>query len=169
MEPPPEEVVWCLGEWQPGYGELKNVRFVEWIPDVDTWKPGKRRLLVLDDLMTETDERVTKLFTKGSHHKNMSIIYITQILFSKNKKSRTIHLNSNYIVLFKNPRDATQITFLARQMMPGRTKLMLDAYKDATTQPHGYLVVDLKQDTSDLYQLRTNIFPREVQVVCIPK
>ncbi|KAL8583654.1 hypothetical protein ACOMHN_037377 [Nucella lapillus] len=52
MDPPPDEVVWCFEEWQPGYGELKIVRFVEGIPDVEDWNPGKR-LLVLDDPMTE--------------------------------------------------------------------------------------------------------------------
>ena len=29
MSPTPEEVVWCYGEWQPVYDEMKDVTFVE--------------------------------------------------------------------------------------------------------------------------------------------
>jgi len=29
-------------------------------------------LLIIDDLMQETDETVSNLFTKGSHHRNVS-------------------------------------------------------------------------------------------------
>ena len=44
---------------------------------------SKRNIVVLDDLMAETDERVTNLFTKKSHHCNTSVIYLVQNLFPK--------------------------------------------------------------------------------------
>ena len=45
---------------------------------------SKRNIVVVDDLMAETDERMTNLFTKKSHHCNTSvIIYIVQNLFPK--------------------------------------------------------------------------------------
>src|SRR6218665_3949625 len=45
---------------------------------------GKERtLLVIDDLMRETDERVTKIFTKISDHRNVSVLYLTHNLFYK--------------------------------------------------------------------------------------
>ncbi len=56
MTPIPEEIVWCYGEWQPGYNHLKGVTFVEGIPKVDQWEGNKRRLVILDDLMSETDD-----------------------------------------------------------------------------------------------------------------
>ena len=46
----------------------------------------------------------------------MSVIFLTQNLFHKNKHMRTISLNAHYLVLFKNPRDVEQFTTLARQM-----------------------------------------------------
>ena len=36
------------------------------------------------------------------------MLYLVQNLFPKNKESRTISLNSQYMVVFKNPRDASQ-------------------------------------------------------------
>ena len=70
----------------------------------------------MDDLMTSTDDRVVDIFTKISHHRNLSVVYLTQNLFYKNKQTRTLSLNSHYIVLFKNARDATEVANLARQM-----------------------------------------------------
>ena len=37
-----------------------------------------RNLIVLDDLMTQSggDRRIADLFTKGSHHQNLSVIYV---------------------------------------------------------------------------------------------
>lgn len=168
MTPLPQEVVWCYSEWQPLYNRLPGVVFVEGLPDIETW-PSKPRLVIIDDLMSETDERVTNLFTKGSHHRDMSVIYIVQNLFGKNKEQRTISLNSQYLVVFKNPRDASQITHLAKQMYPGQTRYVQEAFKDATSAAHGYLLLDLKQDTPDHLRLRTNIFSLDDQIVYVQK
>lgn len=169
VTPPPEEIIWCYGEWQSMYQDMKGVQFIEGLPDMEQWQGDRRRLVVIDDLMTEVDARVTKLFTKGSHHRNMSVMYIVQNLFGKNKEQRTISLNSHYIVLFKNPRDGSQITNLAKQMYPGRVSYVQESFKDATTAPHGYLLLDLRQDTPDHMRLRSAIFPYENQVVYVPK
>ena len=64
---------------------------------------------MMDDLMTSMDDRVVDIFTKTSHHRNLSVVYLTQHLFYENKQSHTLSLNSHYIVLFKNARDATQV------------------------------------------------------------
>ena len=120
--------------------------------------------------MVETDGRVTNLFTKKSPHSNASVIYLVQNLFPKNKESRTISLNAQYMVVFKNPRDASQKTNLAKQMYPGRIKFMQEAFNDATTVPYGYLLIDLKQDTPEDLRLRTTILPDDtVQYVYVPK
>lgn len=146
-----------------------NIEFVEGLPDEKMLDPQVRNLVVLDDLLAETDARVTKLFTKGSHHKNTSVIYISQNLFDKNKENRTITLNAHYIVLFKSPRDVLQVQSLARQMYPGKTHYMLEAFADATKEAFSYLLVDLKPDTPDELRLRTKIFPGEMQVVYIKR
>ena len=51
------------------------------------------------------DNRIVNLFTKGLHHRNLSVIYIVQNLFHQRKGNRSISLfNSHYLDLFKNPR-----------------------------------------------------------------
>ena len=120
IDPSPERVTWYYGEGQSAYENLDipNMRLEEGLPT--SFDASKRNIVVLDDLMAETDERVTNLFTKKSHHCNTSVIYLVQNLFPKNKESRTISLNSQYIVVFKNPRDVSQMTTLAKQMYPGQ-------------------------------------------------
>ena len=89
-----------------------------------------------------------------------------QNLFPKNKESHTISLNSQYIVVFKNPRDVSQITTLAKQMYHGRVKFVQEAFADATSTPNGYILVDLKLDTPEDLRLRTSIRGRRCSV-CI--
>jgi len=111
--------------------------------------------------MQETDEWVTKIFTRVSHHMDVSVQYLTQNLFFGGKQSRTIALYAHYLVLFKNLRDATQVAHLARQMYPGKSKFLIEAFRNATAQPYNYLLLDLKADTEDKYGVRANIFPEE--------
>jgi hypothetical protein len=44
------------------------------------------------------------------------------------------------------------------------TKYFLEAYTAATAQPHGYMVIGMKQETPDILRLRSHIFPGEKQI-----
>ena len=54
--------------------------------------------------------------------------------------------------------------------MPENKLFLQESYNDATSQPHGYLLLDLKQDTPDQIRFRTNIFPGDnsYQIVYTP-
>lgn len=171
MSPPPQRIIYCYGEWQTLFNDMYgSVEFVSGLPDLEELDSRVNNLIVLDDLMNEADESVSKLFTKISHHRNTSVIFLVQNLFPKNKEFRTISLNSHYIVVFKNVRDKTQITNLAKQMYPGNIKYLQSAYLDATTEPFKYLLIDLKPDTLDSQRLLTNVFPEEGLTCCyVPK
>jgi hypothetical protein len=164
--PVPKKVIYCYGEFQSIFDKFPDIQFHEGLPDQSMFD-GTPILLILDDLMSQANETVTDLFTKGSHHKNISVVFLTQNIFHKNH--RTISLNSHYLVLFKNPRDAYQISTLARQMYPGNSQFMVEAYKDATSSPHSHLLLDLHPDQDEKLRLRTNIFPGEIQTVYVRK
>ena len=120
----------------------------------DLLDDSKRTLIVLEDLMLETDRSVSKLFTKGSYYRNVS-----QNLYSKNKDNRMISLNTHYLALFKNPRNASQIACLGRQMYSNDARYFYEAFEDATLQPHNYLLMDFKQSTPKECRLRASVFP----------
>ena len=115
---------------------------------------------MIDDLTSEAsnDKRICDLFTKGSHHRNLSVICLVQNLYYQGKESRTMSLNSQYLVLFNNPRDQQQVMVLARQMYPGQSEKFLSSYKMATSNFYGYLAIDLKPDTPNDKRLWPNVF-----------
>ena len=61
------------------------------------------------------------------------------------KESHTMSLNSQYLVLFNNPRDQKQVMVLARQMCPSQSEMFLRTCRMATSKPFGYLLIDLNQ------------------------
>jgi len=116
IEPPPSTVWYCYGEFQSTFNNYRQIHFQEGLPDMSeaVFDGSESTLLILDDLISETNQLVANVFTKISHHRNVSIVYLTQNLFDKNKNARTTSLNAHYLVLFKSPRDATQFATLAR-------------------------------------------------------
>jgi hypothetical protein len=146
---------------------MPGIEFNQGIPEdidnADYLDVSQRNLLVLDNLMAQSckDKRIADLFTKGSHHRNLSIIYIVQNIFHQGKEMRNISLNAHYIVLFKSLRDKQQICMLARQINPGKVQEFM-SYEDATSRPHGYLMLDLKPTTDDQQRLKTNVLPGEI-------
>lgn len=162
-------IFWHYSEWQPGYN-VESVTFKEGIPNMNDFDGSSPNLVIIDDLMRESDGRVVDLFTKGCHHRNISVFFITQNLFHQGKGARDISLNAHYIVCFKNPRDRAQIRHLAQQVYPENSKFIQDAYADATIKPHGYLMLDMKQSTPDDFRFRTEIFPDDLyNYVYVPR
>jgi hypothetical protein len=165
--------VWVYGELQPAYVELArdipSIEFVQGFTNelYDTFDPQMRNLLILDDQMENKaahkrgDNGVTKFFTQGSHHRNLTVVYIVQNLFNRDASMRTISLNAHYMVLFKNPRDATQIRTLGQQMYPDNPRMLVEAYRDATSQPYGYLLLNLRPDACDALRILTDVFAKQ--------
>lgn len=125
----------------------------------------KSNLIVFDDLQDEVtnSKAVEKLFTRDSHHRNLSVIYINQNMFYAGKSARTIALNTHYTVLFRNPRAASQIRELCAQT---GFKYLLEAYNDAIAQNQfGYLVVDSSPYSKCKFKLRTCIFPTDAHLI----
>ena len=170
--PSPQRIIWYYAEHQYDVErDLKpvGVEFQQGMPDLNEFNGKERTLLIIDDFMSEAGGEITKLFTKGSHHRNLSIWFIMQNIFHKGKEIRTITLNAHYLIMFKNPRDKQQVKVLARQMFDKDSKVMEEAFTDATSTPHGYLLADVKQATPDHLRLRTNIVPGDVLTVYTSK
>lgn len=152
----------------------KHVTFLEGLPEIDFFSKldkNAAKLLIIDDFSNEKQDiaKITQMFTRVSHHCNISMFFMTQNMYEKG--IRTISLNAHYLVLFKNLRDSLQIKMLARQIFPENSGFLLDAYNDATAKPYGYLVIDLTQKCHDLLRVRSNILPTDNfrNVVYIPK
>ena len=169
----PENILWIYTSYQPMYADLqkmnKRIKFIKGLPD--SFEDFEDTLIVLDDLIFQASDHpeVVKIFTQYRHHKNMSVMMLTQNVFHQGKYSRTISLNSNYMVLFKNPRDKLQMNILAHQIFPSQKTFFLESFEDATRDPYGYLILDLTPSCPERYRVRSGLLPEQWPVIYLPK
>jgi hypothetical protein len=129
----PGGIVWCYSEQsavprQQLIALRKKVEFREGVPENVENPKGLPCLFLLDDLLNDVYSRaVCDLFTKGSHHRNLSVILITQNFFHQAPHCRDISLNAKYLVALKNVRDRNQFAYLARQVLPENSASLCEA------------------------------------------
>ena len=168
IQPPPERIVWCYKNWQALYSEIEEldsrIEFVRDLPlDLDSgfFSKSTKNLLIVDDMMEliSKDQRLTSLFTRGSHHENLSVICLLQSMYYKN--TQTMRRNSHYLILFDMPSDRTQVRTISYQMFPTAPHYLLENYNRAVAKPYGYLVVVSKPNIKQDERLKTDIFKDE--------
>lgn len=145
--------------------DLPDANFIEGPPRLDSYIPGKGlRILVIDDMLSKIDDELVNFFLRGSHHRNLMIFFLTQNLF--NKKLREMSLNSQRVIVLKNPRGLAQTKYFCQQIDPTHWKSIYQSYLDATSdKPFSYLMFDFSPKTPEYYRYRTGILPGERQVV----
>ena len=165
---PIASVLYCYGVYQDYYNEMTipNIEFHEGLPTFDKVKSlndGQFHVIVLDDLMEYIIKSVEtqNLFTKYCHHYNITAIFLTQNIFAQGPWARTININTHVLVLFANKRDESQALNLGKQLYPCNSKFFMEAYEDATSFLHGYLVIDCDPKSPRELNLRTKNFPGE--------
>lgn len=166
FSPSPKRIVWLYNNDQTLYHDVKGVEFHKGFDILQELTQGGNQpcLVVMDDLMTKSN-LAREIFTRFSHHCNLSVIFITQNLFYKGAGFRDITLSASYVVIFKNPRDSSTVNCFSRQMLPHRPKLLTQAYHRVTVKPFSYLFIDLTQEMPEEYRIRANIFPDEEMIV----
>lgn len=170
-----KRIVYCYSEWQPAFDDMEkklDISFYRGLPtssEIEDFTGDREHVIVvLDDLMHDVvkSTHVQDMFTKGSHHRNMTLIYLSQNLYCQGKNARTQSLNTHYYILMRSPRDKSQIGVMARQT--GLGSALIEAYQDCTSQPYGYLLLDLSPHSQENYVLKTDIFPGECPIVYLP-
>ena len=170
----PKKLIWIYGVEQPDLFETirkiwfpRQCEFINGFPEDLLTRleqtSDRGSLCIFDDVMNEvsSNSMVSKLFTRGRSHLGCSLVLMLQNVFPKGTQSRTISINAQYQVLFRNPRDSLQVSIFARQLYPHNSKDFLEIYKRATQRPYGYLFCCFTQSCPDEIRYRTNIFPNE--------
>jgi hypothetical protein len=168
--PAQPKVLWCYGIYQDSFAfPIKNTNslFHEGLVDEDYIKTRRPDILVIDDMMNEKSDDifVHNLFTKLSHHLNITVIFITQNLYQKGQVQ--MKRNAHYLVLMRSPSDKSQVMTLGRQLYPGSSHFFLEAYNDATSRKFGYLLIDVSPESEEETRLKTDIIP-DSRGLCMP-
>jgi len=184
----PTKISLCYDTWQPMFDELctniNEIVFHQGLPSENHFNEWAEidghKVLVIDDLMSEGVDcpHLMKMFCVKSHHQNFTVIFLVQNVFQKGKVMRTLSLNTQYFILFKNYRDQSQVETLGRQIFPRQTDYFRSAYQAATSRRYGYLLIDVSPTPTEvniegvmveLSSLRTKILPGEDTVLYYPK
>lgn len=163
----PAQIYYFYGVHQPLYDRLEkdfNVVCHQGAPsqsDVDRITAnGKSNMIILDDLMDDVASQPTlsRLFTQGCHHRQVSVFFLTQNLYFGGKHQTTICRNAHYYVFTRSPANTKAVSILAAQLFPGQTRAVMSAYKDIMSTPYAIMLLDSHPNTPEDMRIRTEIF-----------
>jgi hypothetical protein len=176
FDPPPERIHWAYGVKNDK--QLKTIQeidpsitFSEGLPDLNAFDSRFNNLLILDDLMDEIgkNKEIANLFTRGSHHNNITVIAIVHNIFNQDKYFRTLTINGRDFVFFNSPRDRQQLAQFGRQVFPQHKNFLTAALEEASKMSeHAYIVLRLGGDIPDSLRVCTNIFKYQIPVNFVP-
>ena len=130
IEPMPNKIIYLYAARQPFMDDWKDkIQFVEGL-DLSMIKDASEdKLLIIDDLMLSLNKDLAHHFIAGSSHKRTTTIFITHAIFLNNDLYRLISNNTQYMMIFHNKRNFSQVARLAGQVLGSERDLMLEAYK----------------------------------------
>jgi hypothetical protein len=157
VDKPFDQIIFYYEIFNPCYKDLEHmVDFRSGDIELNQ-KEARNTLIIIDDRMTckKSMETISKLVTFG-RHKSFSIVLLIQDFFF-NKMLRTVTLNSNIFIIFRNMRDKLSASTLFSQLS-WDTAFLKSIYKNATEgAPHSYLSISL-QDIEDYLRFASDIF-----------
>ena len=165
IQPFATRTIWVYSEWQQDFDLIRErypgIEFEKgWRNEIfDSLSPEQRNILVLDDQIgvASSTTSVADPFTKDSHRRKLTVIYLVQNVYNQGKSQRTISLNSHNSVVFRNGRDASQFRTMAYQICPNDGKWLVDIITDATSKHYGNLVLDHHPSTPEDQTIVTDI------------
>ena len=160
---PPRKIVYFFTEWQEKFSWMKrnlNVTFIEdndmileHVKDIES--PA---LIIFDDMLNSPNiKAIAQLYTVHGRHMNLSLAFLLQRLFNNNEHFRQISQNSDYMCIFKNPRNSMDVRNMAMQITP-KTLDLLHIYNAATKKPYSYIFIDLTQECIPQLRYRSSLF-----------
>lgn len=164
-----DAIIWCheAGESAVPREELKdvaNLRFHRGLPPSFSSFP-RNSLIICDDCTKEgaNSDTIYKASLMGTHHLQQSLLLILHNIFTPGRNFKSVSVNSHYYVLFRSPRDRSQIDIFFRQLEPKRWRQLRDIYdQEVVAIPFNYLLIDCHPaSAAELapFRFKNNIFP----------
>ena len=170
----PTKIIYVYKVWQPLYEDMNLQGLVHLFIKEDENLAEKLKmetigeisLIVFDDLINSKNlGDISNLFVVDGRHSNYSMIFTSQRMFVNNEYFRQISNNCDYFVVFKNPRNHSEIRTLAQQLTPLNLEL-LQIYAKATTEPYSYLFINLTQECDERIKFLSHLFDYDHYVKC---
>lgn len=130
-----DEMKQTLSDFDTYRGLPSREEIKEWSED------SPHTFIILDDminLVTKSNDALHLFQTMVSHFK-LTAFLLPQNLYSPGIYAKSILLNYQNVILFKNVRDNRQIIIFGSQVFTGRSKFWMDAYVKVVSRLHGYI------------------------------
>ena len=166
---PPTFIIYVFKVWQYKFDEMTKVNiFLEddesIVEKIMGYSRGQPLLIIFDDMINSKSlPSLAPLFNVDGRHMNLSLVFLSQRLFVNDEHFRQISQNCDYFVLFKNPRNSSEIRTLANQMTP-TTMELVKIYLEATKSPFSYLFINLTQEACRDTKYLSDLFSRDFLV-----
>ena len=164
FDQPFEKIFYCARDLNSFPKQLRGkdgITFHQGLPteEIVENRDRHRILIVLDDLLKSafSSDVVGELFSNG-RHRDISTAIISQSIFPQYSNARLISLNANYIIVFKQIRDASSITHFAKQVYPKNVRQFRNMFINNVGRAYSYLICDFTQDCPDAFRFRQDIF-----------
>ena len=163
---PPTFIIYVFKVWQYKFDEMTKVNiFLEddesIVEKIMGYSRGQPLLIIFDDMINSKSlPSLAPLFNVDGRHMNLSLVFLSQRLFVNDEHFRQISQNCDYFVLFKNPRNSSEIRTLANQMTP-TTMELIKIYLEATKSPFSYLFINLTQEACRDTKYLSDLFSRD--------
>ena len=98
IQPCVDQVIYLYGEWQPCFSKIKEKVTFSTDLKILNIHPKKSTLIIIDDLLSKLSgsNDLQELFTQRSHHRGISVILVSQNIFSIGHIFKTIKLNTTH-------------------------------------------------------------------------
>lgn len=182
-----DQLFYCVPEISQGpnlqifYSRLKHefpaVHLIFGLPDLQVlYNTLLPKLVVIDDQISKiaSSPDMNDLFTRGSHHHSVSVIYTSQNYFEPTKFGKNLSRNSPIKCFFYDRTDAQLLKTVSQQMFPSNPNFLYKNFQFLNKkfpQEYNYLIID-GDSKSKMRQLfiRSKIFPNEkggiIQPIC---
>ena len=158
LNPFPEKIYFLYNIKQDFMQDYPQITFVQGL-NLDVIGTDKSsKLLVIDDLMLQTNKELGEQFIVKTRHLNCTTIFLTHELYRNHEMHRLISNNTHYFIILASRRQAADVRRIGRQLeIPER---VLSGYKYAVSKPFANLCISVHTFSPEQLTVSTDIFTR---------
>ena len=158
LTPFPESIYFLYNIEQDFMKDFPEINFIKGL-DLTVIKEDKtKKLLIIDDLMLQTNKELGEQFIVRTRHCNCTTIFLTHELFRNHEIHRLISNNTHYFIILGNRRQAADVRRMGRQLELQTS--IVSAYKYACSKPFGTLCISVHPFSKRQLTVTCDIFER---------
>ena len=158
LNPFPNKIYYLYNIEQDFMHDFPEVNFVRGLDLGVIGNDRTSKLLIIDDLMLQTNKELGEQFIVRTRHLNCTTIFLTHELFRNHEIHRLISNNTHYFIILGNRRQAADVRRIGRQLE--MQDLVTKAYKYACSKPFGNLCLSIHSFSKNQLTVTCDIFEK---------